>query len=51
MPDVLDINDPPMIEMNKKNKLKLLDLIKVSPELDKLLITPIIKSKVLLLLK
>ena len=51
MPEVLEINDPPMIVINKKYKLKLSDLIKVSPEFDKLLMTLIIKSKPLLLLK
>ena len=48
---MLEINDPPIIVINKKYKLKSSDLIKVSPEFDKLLITLIIKSKPLLLLK
>jgi hypothetical protein len=51
MPDVLEINDPPIIVINKKYKLKLSDFIKVRPELDKLLITLIIKSRPLLLLR
>ena len=51
MPEVLEINDPPIIVINKKYKLKLFDLIKVRPEFDKLLITLIIKSKPVLLLK
>ena len=51
MPDVLEINDPPIIVINKKYKLKLSDFIKVRPELDKLLITLIIKSNPLFLLK
>ena len=51
MPEVLEINDPPIIVINKKYKLKLLDFIKVSPEFDKLLTTLIIKSKPLLLLR
>ena len=51
MPEVFEINDPPIIVMNKKYKLKLSDLIKVSPELDRLLITLIIKSNPLLLFK
>ena len=51
MPEVLEINEPPIIVINKKYRLKLLDLIKVSPELDRLLTTLIIKSKPVLLLK
>ena len=51
MPDVLEINEPPIIVINKKYKLKLFDLINVRPELDKLLIVLIIKSSPLFLLK
>ena len=51
MPDVLEINDPPIIVINKKYKLKLSDFINVKPELDKLLKILIIKSKPVLLLK
>ena len=51
IPEELDINDPPIMVINKKYKLKLFDLIKVKPELDMLLITLIIKSRPVLLLK
>ena len=51
MPDVFEINDPPIIVINKKYKPRLFDFIKVNPELDKLLKTLIIKSKPLLLFK
>ena len=51
MPEVFEISEPPIIVINKKNRVKFSDLIKVSPELDKLLITLIIKSSPLLLLK
>ena len=43
---MLEIKDPPIIEINKKYKLRLLsDSINVNPELAKLLNTLIIMSK------
>ena len=51
MPDVLEIRDPPIIVINRKYSPKLFDLINVKPEFDKLLITLMIKSSPLLLLK
>ena len=50
IPEVLEIIEPPISVINKKYKLKLSDLIKESPEFDKLLTMLIIKSKPLLLL-
>mgnify|MGYP004294165999 CR=1 FL=1 len=52
IPDELDIIEPPIIVISKKYKLRLLlDSIRVNPELAKLLITLIIKSKPWKLLK
>jgi hypothetical protein len=46
IPDVLDINEPPIIVINRKYKLKLLsDSTRVKPELARLLTTLIIISK------
>tara|TARA_A100001011_G_C14117745_1_gene759857 strand:+ start:376 stop:903 length:528 start_codon:yes stop_codon:yes gene_type:complete len=46
IPDVFEINDPPIIVINKKYKFKLLsDFIRVKPELDKLLTTLMIISR------
>ena len=51
MPDVLDIKDPPIIVINRKYKLKLFDLIKLTLNLINYYNMLIIKSSPLLLLK